>query len=57
MNNGRHLVGMSRREDDLDRWCGLCGAPLGAVTVFRLSETVGKRLAAPRQDLLDGPGR
>jgi hypothetical protein len=24
---------------DLDRECGLCRAPLGAVTVFRVSET------------------
>ena len=29
---------------DLDRCCGLCGAPLGAVTVYRIGETVGSVL-------------
>jgi hypothetical protein len=30
-------------EGDLDRDCGLCGAMLGAVTVFRVSETENAR--------------
>ena len=31
---------------DLDKECALCRAPLGAVTVFRVSETVGHRLGS-----------
>jgi len=29
--------------EDLDRACAACGAMLGAVTVFRISETVSAR--------------